>query len=37
VNNVFDEDYLKVNKNIGDRRGVYFSYTLGFRDLLKRG
>jgi iron complex outermembrane receptor protein len=36
VNNVFDEDYLKVNKNIGDRRGVYFSYTLAFSDLLKR-
>jgi outer membrane receptor protein involved in Fe transport len=30
VNNVFDEDYLKVNKNQGDPRGVYFSYSLGF-------
>jgi iron complex outermembrane receptor protein len=36
VNNVFDKDYLKVNKNLGDRRGIYFSYTVGFSDLLKR-
>ena len=35
VNNVFDLDYLKVNKNIGDGRGVYLSYTLGFTGLLK--
>lgn len=30
VNNVFDRDYLKVNKNLGDPRGVFLSYTLGF-------
>jgi iron complex outermembrane recepter protein len=36
VNNVFDKDYLKVNKNLGDPRGIYFSYTLAFSDLLKR-
>ncbi len=36
VNNVFDKDYLKVNKNLGDPRGIYFSYTLGFTDLFKR-
>lgn len=30
VNNAFDRDYLKVNKNIGDGRGIYFSYTLAF-------
>jgi len=35
VNNVFDKDYLKVNKNIGDPRGIFLSYTLGFSGLLK--
>ena len=35
VNNVADKDYLKVNKNLGDPRGVYFSYTLSFSNLLK--
>jgi len=30
VNNVFDHDYLKVNKNLGDRRAVYVSYSLTF-------
>jgi outer membrane receptor protein involved in Fe transport len=30
INNVTDEEYLKVNKNIGDGRGIYFSYELGF-------
>lgn len=30
VNNVFDHQYIKVNKNIGDGRAVYFSYSLGF-------
>jgi len=30
LNNALDEDYLKVNKNIGDPRGIYFSYSLGF-------
>lgn len=30
INNLTDEDYLKVNKNIGDARGVFVSYTLGF-------
>jgi iron complex outermembrane receptor protein len=34
VNNVFDKDYLKVSKNIGDPRGIYLSYTLGFSGLL---
>ncbi|MES1194852.1 MAG: hypothetical protein ABUL65_03085, partial [Opitutus sp.] len=34
VNNVFDKEYLKVNKNLGDGRGVYLSYTLGFSGLL---
>jgi outer membrane receptor protein involved in Fe transport len=28
VNNAFDHDYLKVNKNLGDGRGIYLSYTL---------
>jgi outer membrane receptor protein involved in Fe transport len=36
VNNVFDKDYLKVNKNLGDPLGVYFSYTLSFSDLFKQ-
>ena len=30
VNNVFDKDYLKASKNVGDTRGIYLSYTLGF-------
>lgn len=30
VNNVFDRDYLKVNRTLGDPRGVFVSYTLGF-------
>lgn len=30
VNNVLDEDYLKVNKQLGDRRAFYFTYTLGY-------
>lgn len=30
INNVLDQDYLKVNRNIGDGRGIYLSYTLGF-------
>ncbi len=34
VNNVFNRDYLKVNRNIGDPRGVFLSYTVGFSDLL---
>ncbi|HTL67092.1 MAG TPA: TonB-dependent receptor [Lacunisphaera sp.] len=33
INNVFDKDYLKVNKNLGDGRGIYFSYTLQFSRL----
>lgn len=36
INNLLDEDYLKVNKNIGDGRGIYLSYTLGFSGLLRR-
>jgi iron complex outermembrane receptor protein len=35
LNNVFNRDYLKVNKNLGDSRGVYLSYTLTFSNLLK--
>ncbi|HEY1111731.1 MAG TPA: TonB-dependent receptor, partial [Opitutaceae bacterium] len=30
VNNVFDRDYLRVNKQLGDRRAFYFSYTIGY-------
>jgi iron complex outermembrane recepter protein len=30
VNNVFDKDYLKVNRNLGERRGIFVTYTLGF-------
>ncbi|HEU5080386.1 MAG TPA: TonB-dependent receptor [Opitutaceae bacterium] len=30
VNNVFDLDYLKINKNIGDGRGIYLSYEVSF-------
>lgn len=33
VNNLTDRDYLKVNKQFGDRRAVYFTYTLGFSKL----
>ena len=33
LNNVFDHNYLKVNKNIGDGRAIYFGYTLGFTGL----
>ena len=29
VNNVADKDYLKVSKQLGDRRAVYFTYTVG--------
>ena len=35
VNNIFDNDYLKVNKNLGDPRGIYLSYTLTFSNLLR--
>jgi iron complex outermembrane receptor protein len=35
VNNVFDRDYLKVNKTFGDPRGIYLSYTLGAHGFLK--
>jgi iron complex outermembrane receptor protein len=35
LNNVFDVDYLKVNKTIGDGRGIFLSYTLGFSGLSK--
>jgi iron complex outermembrane receptor protein len=35
INNVFDRDYLKVNKNLGDPRGVYVSYSLGFSNLFR--
>jgi outer membrane receptor protein involved in Fe transport len=30
VNNIFDRDYLKVNRQLGERRAVYFTYTLGY-------
>ncbi len=30
VNNIGDEDYLKVNRQLGERRSIIFSYTLGF-------
>lgn len=30
VNNVFDVDYLRVNRQLGDRRAVYFSYTIAY-------
>lgn len=30
INNLFDEDYLKVNRQLGERRAVYVTYTLGF-------
>lgn len=33
VNNLTDRDYLKVNKQLGDRRAVFFTYTLGFSKL----
>lgn len=33
VNNLADKDYLKVNKQPGDRRAIYFTYTLGFSKL----
>ena len=29
VNNLFDEDYLRVNRQLGERRAFYFTYTLG--------
>jgi iron complex outermembrane receptor protein len=34
INNAFDKKYLKVNKNIGDGRGVYFGYTVAFGNLI---
>jgi iron complex outermembrane receptor protein len=30
VNNIFDKDYLKVNRQLGERQAFYFTYTLGF-------
>ncbi len=30
VNNAADKDYLKANRQLGERRNVIFSYTLGF-------
>jgi iron complex outermembrane receptor protein len=29
VNNIADKDYLKVNRQLGERRAFYFTYTLG--------
>jgi iron complex outermembrane recepter protein len=34
VNNAFDRDYLKVNKQWGDRRNVIFTYTLQHNGRL---
>ena len=34
VNNLLDKDYLKVNKNLGDARSIYLSYTVGFAGLM---
>ena len=34
INNVFDKEYLKVSKVIGDGRGIFLSYTLGFSSLF---
>ncbi len=33
INNVFNLDYLKATKQLGDGRAVIFSYTLGFSSL----
>ena len=30
INNLLDEDYLKTNRQLGDRRGFYFQYKIGF-------
>jgi outer membrane receptor protein involved in Fe transport len=30
LNNIFDEDYLKVNRQLGERRAFYLTYSLGF-------
>ena len=30
VNNIADKDYLKVNRQLGERRAFYFTYTLGY-------
>jgi len=30
VNNLFDKDYLKVNKQLGERRAFYVTYSIGF-------
>ncbi len=30
MNNALDKDYLKVNKQLGERRAFYFTYNLGF-------
>lgn len=33
INNAFDLEYLKATKQLGDRRAIMFSYTLGFSRL----
>ena len=33
INNAFDLEYLKATKQLGDRRAITFSYTLGFSSL----
>ena len=30
VNNILDKDYLKVNRQLGERRAFYVTYTLGY-------
>jgi iron complex outermembrane recepter protein len=34
VNNLLDEDYLRVNRQLGERRAFYFTYTLGYGPRL---
>ena len=34
VNNVSNQDYLKANKTLSDPRGIFFSYTASFANLL---
>jgi iron complex outermembrane recepter protein len=36
VNNALDKEYLKVNRQLGERRAFYFTYTLGFSPAGSR-
>jgi outer membrane receptor protein involved in Fe transport len=36
LNNAFDVDYLKASRQLGERRAVYFTYTLGRAGGLSR-